>query len=118
VSDAAGLVRTVVEECWSDAAGVERMARLVADGYVHHTAFGEWSFERFRAGLEWIDAQIGERRYQVEHVVVDGDMAAAYLRWQGVRRVDGTAVDGRGAYHCRVADGRIVEDWDVFFPAG
>jgi hypothetical protein len=35
-----------------------------------------------------------------------------------VRRVDGTAVDGRGAYHCRVADGRIVEGWDVFFPAG
>jgi hypothetical protein len=97
-------VRTVVEECWADAAGVERMAGLVADGYVHHTTFGDWSFEQFRAGLEWVDGQIGERTYHV--------------RWQGVRRADGTAVDGRGAYHCRIAAGRILGDWDVFFPTG
>jgi hypothetical protein len=73
MSDLRELVRAIVEECWSDEAGLERMGGLVTAGY---------------------------------------------LRWRGTRRDDGSAVDGRGAYHCRIEDGRVAEDWDVFFPAG
>ncbi|HLK43198.1 MAG TPA: nuclear transport factor 2 family protein [Thermoleophilia bacterium] len=112
------LVTTIVEQCWVDGAGLERMRGLVATGYVHHTAFGDWSFDQFVAGVGWIDERIGDRGYRVEHVVVEGDLAAAFLRYRGTRREDRSAVDGRGAYHCRILDGRVVEDWDVFFPAG
>jgi ketosteroid isomerase-like protein len=118
MSDPRELVRTIVEECWSDEAGLERMGGLVTEGYVHHTPMGDWTLARFRAGVAWIDARIAERTYAVDHVVVEGDMAAAFLRWRGIRRDDGAAVEGRGAYHCRIEDGRVAEDWDVFFPAG
>jgi SnoaL-like domain len=118
VPDPRALARFVVEECWPDAAGVERMRGLVTPGYVHHTPFGDWTFDQFAAGLEWVDSQFGERTYTVEHVVGEGGLAAAYLRWSGTRRADGSAVDGRGAYHFRHEAGRIAEDWDVFFPAG
>ena len=38
------------------------------------------------------------------------------IEWTAIRVADGRAVDGRGAYHCRVADGLVHEDWDVFSP--
>jgi len=33
----AKLVRTLVEDCWSDQAGLDRMAGMLTAGYVHHT---------------------------------------------------------------------------------
>ena len=118
MTDPRELVRTIVEECWSDQAGIERMRALVADGYVHHTPMGDWTFDQFCQGLAWVDGRIGERRYRAEQVLVDGDLAAAYISWHGVRRDDSSAVEGRGAYHCRVHDGLVLEDWDVFNPEG
>ncbi len=112
------LIRTVVEECWSDPAGIERMRGFIADGYVHHTPFGDTDFDGFVRGLDWIDEQFDDRTYRVEHVLVDGDLAAAYLRWTAIRAADGVDVEGSGAYHCRLTGDRIAEDWDVFFPVG
>ncbi len=95
------------------------MEEHVAPGYVHHTPFGDWDFAQFRKGLEWVDSRIGDRSYRVEHSVVEGGMAAAFIVWRGTSRADGSPVEGRGAYHCRIGDdGLIQEDWDVFFPSG
>ena len=116
-ADPRTLARTVVQECWADPAGVDRMRSLVAADYVHHTPFGDWTFAQFVAGLEWVESQISGRTYRLDHVLVDGDLVATYFGWSGTRTADGSAVDGRGAYHFRLADGRIREDWDVFFPA-
>jgi SnoaL-like domain len=103
----------------SDAAGLGRMEEHLAEDYVHHTAgFGDRDFAGFKQGLKWVDGQFADRTYAVEHIVVEGEPAAAYLRWTATRRADGTAVTGTGAYHCRIADGRIHEDRDVFYPMG
>jgi predicted SnoaL-like aldol condensation-catalyzing enzyme len=118
VADPRELVRTIVEQCWSDEAGIERMRGLVTDDYVHHTPMGEWSFDQFCAGVAWIDGRIGERRYLAQQVLADGDLVAAYITWTGIRSEDGSPVDGRGAYHCRLRDGLVCEDWDVFNPGG
>ena len=113
----AGLVRVLIEECWSDDSGLDRMAGLLAADYVHHTPWGDWNFAEFRAGLEYVDSIFAGRRYQVMHLIMQGSLVAAYLRWTATRRADGSAVDGRGAYHCRLAGGLVAEDWDAFFPA-
>ncbi|HUK96089.1 MAG TPA: nuclear transport factor 2 family protein [Gaiellaceae bacterium] len=110
------LARTIVEECWADEAGLDRMESLVAAGYVHHSAFGDVPFAGFREGIAWVDGVFAERSYRVEHIVAEGDLAAVYLTWSATRRADGSAVSGRGAYHLRVTGGRVAEDWDVFFP--
>ncbi len=118
VDDPRTIARTVVEECWSDPAGAEHMRSLLAEGYVHHSPFGDWTFEQFVEGLEWVETRISARTYRLEHVVVEGDLVATFFGWSGTRTADGSPVEGRGAYHFRLEGGRIREDWDVFFPAG
>jgi len=92
------------------------MARLVTPGYVHHTASGDWDFEQFKSELSHVDTIYAARRYHVMHLVDDVSMVAAFLSWTGVRRADGSPMEGRGAYHCRVEGLLIAEDWDAFFP--
>ena len=116
MTDARQIVRTIIEECWSDDAGLERMRALVSRDYVHHTPMGDWTFEQFAAGLRWVDSLIAGRTYRVEHLLAEDGMFAALLSWHGTRREDESVIDGRGAYHCRIADGVVAEDWDVFFP--
>ena len=111
------VVRLLIEECWSDDSGLDRMAGLLAPGYVHHTPWGDWSFAEFRTGMEYVDSVFAGRRYRVMHVISEGDLVAAHLSWTATRRADRSAVDGRGAYHCRLAGGLVAEDWDAFFPA-
>ena len=114
--DPTELARTIVEECWSDDAGLDRMATLVGPNYVHHSAFGDVPFAGFREGIAWVDGVFADRSYRVRQILVEGDLVAVYLTWSATRRADGAPVEGRGAYHFRIADGRIAEDWDVFFP--
>jgi SnoaL-like domain len=110
------LVRALIEECWSDQAGLDRMADMLAPGYVHHTPWGDWDFTGFRAGMDYVDSLFADRRYRVVHIVDDGRLVAAFLAWSAVRRADQSLADGRGAYHCRLVGGLVTEDWDVFFP--
>ncbi len=55
-----------------------------------------------------------DRSYRVQQVVVEGDPVAVYLTWSATRRADAAPVEGRRAYHFRLAGGLIAEDWDVF----
>lgn len=109
------VVREIVDAWARDDAAV-RMAELVTPDYVHHTIGGDWDLRQFLAGLTWVSARLEERSYRIDHLVVEGDMAAAYLTWSAVRAEDGARIEGRGAYHCRFRDGRVAEDWDVFHP--
>ena len=111
------IVQTLVEGCWADQAGLDRMAELVAPGYVHHTAWGDWDLSQFLTGMEYVHSLFADRTYRVMHLIDDGTLIAAYLAWSGTRRSDGSLVEGRGAYHCRLEDGLVAEDWDAFFPS-
>jgi hypothetical protein len=91
------LVRALIEECWSDQAGLDRMAGMLTPGYV--------------------DSLFSERRYRVVHLIDDGRLVAAFLSWSAVRRADQSLVDGHGAYHGRLDGGLVAEDWDAFFPS-
>lgn len=111
------VVRTIVEECWADRAGLDRMAGLVTAGYVHHTPWGDWDMSGFLAGMEYVDSLFTGRMYRVVHLIDDGTLLAAFLAWSGTRRSDGSRVEGLGAYHCRLEEGLVAEDWDAFFPS-
>jgi hypothetical protein len=64
-----------------------------------------------------VESLFTNRRYRVLHVVDDGSLVAAFLQWTATRPSGGSAVAGRGAYHCRFGGGLIAEDWDAFFPS-
>ena len=116
MSDATHVAVLVVETCWTTAEASQGLARLVSPSYVHHGVLGDGSLDDVTAGLRYVDSVFAERLYVVDHVVEGDGIVAAYLRWSATRVATGERVDGRGAYHCRVVDGLITEDWDVFFP--
>ena len=100
MNDSRQLVGTIVEPYWSDGAGLERLRALATEDYGHHPPIGDWNFDQFRAGVEWIDGRTGERSDRAEQVLAE----------RRTRRDDSRPVDRRGAYHCRLRDGRVCED--------
>jgi predicted ester cyclase len=106
---------------WNEHA-LDRLPELVAPGYVHHAMTGrDVGIDGFVEGLGDVVRAFPDISYDIDHVVAAADLAAVYLVATGTHEGDyfliaptGRRLTFRGTYHCRVADGRIVEDWDVF----
>ena len=108
-------------EAWNDH-DLDRLDQLAAAGYRHHASNGrELDLAGFRAGLAAVLAAFPDMQYVVEHLIVEGDLVAAYV--VGTASHQGpflglapTQLPARfaGTYHARVEADRIVEDWDVF----
>jgi predicted ester cyclase len=65
-------------------------------------------------------AAFPDLRYTIEAVIGDGEMVAVLYSWQGTHLsslggvpATGQTVSATGAIACRVAGGRIVEQWDI-----
>jgi hypothetical protein len=56
-----------------------------------------------------------ERPPRRAQLALECDTVAACISWSGTRQADGSPVEGRGTYHCRVTGEGVQEDWDVFF---
>jgi predicted ester cyclase len=59
-------------------------------------------------------------RYKIEALIAEGDTVAVLYTWQGTHTGElaglpptGREVTVTGAIVCRVAGGRIVEQWDI-----
>jgi predicted ester cyclase len=106
---------------WNEHA-VDRMPELAAPGYVHHALTGrDLDLGEFQAGFADVVRAFPDITYRIDHLVADEDRAAVFLVATGTHGGDyfliaptGKKVTFRGAYHCRVTDGLIAEDWDVF----
>lgn len=115
------LLRTVIEQYWTSAEGLEELVQYIAPNYVHHTPFGDLTFDQFCYGLGVIRTFSPVLRYSVTHVIAEGDLYVVHLRsvMTHTGAVDDIAPTGKviectGAYHCRIVDRKIVEDWDVW----
>ena len=65
-------------------------------------------------------AAFPDMRYTIEALIAEGDTVAVLYTWRGTHtgelggiRPTGREVTAMGAIVCRVARGRIVEEWDV-----
>ena len=98
--------------------------RLYHTDYVNHEAASERSHgpEGAIATVEWLHSCFGDLRYAIERIIVEGDMAAAYVTMSGTH--EGGLPPGLPATHqpfsvkhvhlIRCADdGRAVEHWAV-----
>lgn len=111
------LVRQIIENCWHSHHGLEALAAYIAPGYIHHAAIGDYDFEGFRRGLgSFIDA-CPDVRHVITHLIAEGDLVAAHIRMTGTHTgpfgdiaPTGKVLNLTGAYHCRIVDGRLVED--------
>jgi steroid delta-isomerase-like uncharacterized protein len=108
-------------DLWN-AHAVDELGTLVAPEYVHHTmATQDIGLEGFQQGFQAVLTSFPDVRYAVVHTIAREDLAAVYLRSTATHLGDyfGVAPTGQemtisGVYHCRVREGLIVEDWDIF----
>jgi steroid delta-isomerase-like uncharacterized protein len=114
------VARTWVDR-WNEG-DLDGLVDLAAADYVHHAMSGEdLDLDGFRRGLADVLASFPGIAYRVQHAAADGDLVALALVAEGTHAGDflgvaptGATVTFRGMYHCRVHEGRVAEDWDVF----
>jgi len=106
---------------WYEPDRVAELRTLLADDYVHHSAVGDLDFDEFAAQLGYLATAFSEPTHTIVHVIAEADLVAAFVTYTALHTGDfaGVAATGRrvstvGAYHCRIADGRIQEDWDAW----
>jgi steroid delta-isomerase-like uncharacterized protein len=104
-----------------NAGDLEAMAAEIGPGFVHHSGAGDLDFEGVKGGLTYYRTAFPDLIYDVEEMlVVDGGMAVV-ARWT-IRGTHDGPFSGTGPTHRtiaspglslhRVADGRLVEDWE------
>jgi predicted ester cyclase len=121
MSDAAERVLRAWIDCWS-AHDIDGLSEYVAPGYAHHMMGGrDGDIDAFTSGFAAVVGAFPDITYTVSHVIHEADLVAAYLTGSGHHEGEffglaptGTLTTFRGAYHCRLAGEKIVEDWDVF----
>jgi predicted ester cyclase len=106
---------------WYEPDRIDELRALVADDYVHHGANGDLTFDEFAAQLVYLAAAFGRPSFTIVHVLAEDDLVAAFIDYEAVHTGEfvGIPATGRkvstvGAYHCRIADGRVQEDWDAW----
>jgi predicted ester cyclase len=108
-------------DLWNQHA-LDQLAGLVASNYVHHGSSGDQiNFTGFQQGFAAVLRAYPDMHYTSVHMLAEGDLVAVYLRAIGTQQGPffGIAPTGRrsmfsGVYHCRIQNGQIVEDWDIF----
>lgn len=114
-------LRDVIERMWITQQGLDELARHISPGYVHHAPFVDLTFDQFRGGVTAIQQLSPSLRYRVTHIIAEGDLYAAHIQsvLTHTGTVMGIAATGKeiecvGIYHCRIAGGAILEDWDAW----
>jgi len=117
--DAITIVRAYVDA--ANAGDTDAMAALTAPGFVHHSGAGDLDMDGVREGLRYYRAAFPDFRYDAKELLVVDGGGAVVARWtmRGTHRGEFFGVKGTGrtfespgvSLH-RIADGRIVEDWE------
>ncbi|HNP71778.1 MAG TPA: ester cyclase [Kouleothrix sp.] len=108
-------------DLWNQHA-LDQLAGLVAPNYVHHTSAGDHvDFSSFQQGFAAVLHAYPDMHYTISHLFAEGDLTAVYVNATGTQQGSffGIAPNGSrssftGIYHCRIQNGQIVEDWDIF----
>lgn len=108
-------------ELWNQHA-LDQLATLVAPTYCHHSSSGQpLDFAGFCQGFEAVLRAYPDMHYSIVHLIAEGDLVAVYLTATGTQQGTffGIAPSGKrssfaGSYHCRIQNGQIIEDWDIF----
>ena len=121
VEEGKEILRALIEEDWSSIAGMDDMAKRVAPNYVHHAFAMDIDFAGFRRGFTGLATGFPGSHYKIRHLFGDGEMFGALVSITGTQSGQlgpiaptGKEVTTQGAYHCRIVDGKIVEDWEVW----
>ena len=88
------------------------IARYVGDTYIQHTPAAEDGVEGLRACVNFFLKTFPNAKGDIRRVIADGDIVAVHAHWTGLISPNGDV----GVDIFRVADGKLVEHWDVLAP--
>lgn len=118
------LVSLLTLELWGmrDPSAIDR---FFAEDYVQHSPFAAPGRAGVHTFFETITAALPDLEVTLEHLYAEGDRVFAFMRWTGTHRAplfgtppSGKAVTLRTAEVHRIANGQIVEHWDVVDGSG
>ena len=121
-TDSTSIVRQFIERAWVGK-DVDAVRTFYDPDFIYHNPAVEGmgpGLDGVRALLAGFHTAFPDADYRIDALVGEGDMVAVLYSWSGTNRgalgpmpaTDPTAT-ATGAIFCRVANGRIVEQWDV-----
>jgi steroid delta-isomerase-like uncharacterized protein len=117
-SAAISLVRRALEEVWNTGA-VEALDELLAEDYVRHHRDADTDKNHIKDTIVLSRRAFPDLHTEIRHLVHEGDMVATHWRTTGTHEgpfydlpVTHRQVVITGMTFSRIADGRIVEEWE------
>lgn len=118
------LVALLTLELWG-ARDESAIDRFFSADYVQHSPFAAPGRAGVHAFFTTITAAMPDLEVTLEHLYAEGDRVFAFMRWTGTHRAalfgtppSGRVVTLRTAEVHRIANGQIVEHWDVVDGSG
>ncbi len=114
------VVRRLVD-LWYRPEASDELAEVLTDDYVHHAPRGDLNAAELAEQLRLISAAFAGITYEIDHVVAEADRVAVFVTVRATHAGNffGVAATGQevvmsGATFCRLAHGRVAEDWDAW----
>lgn len=114
------LVRRYVEECIGPG-DMSLMDEFLAANYVWHTPSGDFDLQAYKQFQPTVLAAFPDGYWTLEDMIAEGDRVASRLTFYGTHRGDfmGFPASGRQLrlglmLVSRIAEGRIVEEWEIW----
>jgi steroid delta-isomerase-like uncharacterized protein len=121
-SDSKSVVRQFIEHAWIGK-DVDAVLTYYAPDFIYHNPAMEEmppGLDGVRVLLAGFHAAFPDADYRIDALVGEEDLVAVLYSWSGTNRgalgpmpATERSATATGAIFCRVANGRIVEQWDV-----
>jgi predicted SnoaL-like aldol condensation-catalyzing enzyme len=108
------LFRRAVDQ-WA-AGDVSALEQMVAPGYIGHTSTGDRDIEGLRQRIEAFHKLYSKSSFHIEDQMADGDKVISRMTVDVTMRDSGKSVKLIGINISRIADGKIVEEWNTWEP--
>ena len=102
-------------DVWA-AGDMSALEQVVAPGYVGHTSTGDRDIEGLRQHIQAFHKLYSSMSFHIEDQMADGDKVVTRLTADVTMRDSGKPARLMGINISRIADGKIVEEWNTWEP--
>lgn len=113
----AEFVRNAIEQAWNTPGNHEAWAGFVTPDYVHHVFNGTTGIDGWLEGAGGLVRAFSAFYYELRTVVAENAEVAVHFTLRATAAggpVAGKVIEATGAYFCRLSEGKIAEDWEVW----
>ena len=102
-------------DVWA-AGDMSALEQVVAPGYIGHTSAGDRDIQGLRQRIEGFHKLYNNVSFHIEDQMADGDKVVTRLTADVTMRESGKSARLMGINISRIAEGKIVEEWNTWEP--